>query len=161
PQLALRRPVLLAAWAAVAITETICEIAPVEARIKWPNDVLLDGRKVCGILIEQSRGTVAGIGLNVNQTAEAFAAAGLPEATALAQFTRTPLDVTGVARVLLNHLDLEYDRLCSGDLSNLETRWKERTGLLGKQVRVECHDRVHRGLLLDMAWDGLMLDVGE
>src|SRR5438046_7649419 len=60
----LRRPALLTAWAAVSVCETVREAAGLQARIKWPNDVLVQGRKVCGILIEQGRGTVAGIGLN-------------------------------------------------------------------------------------------------
>jgi BirA family biotin operon repressor/biotin-[acetyl-CoA-carboxylase] ligase len=160
PPPALRRPVLLAAWAAVAVCETIRECTGVQAKIKWPNDVLVRGRKVCGILIEQSRGTVAGIGLNVNQSAEGFAAAGLPDAGSLAQFSSRPLITERVARQLIAQLDTEYDRLCSGDLSTLEACWKWRSGLLGKQVIVECHDRSHRGRLLDMAWDGIALDVG-
>ena len=57
----------------VAVAEAIAEwTAPVEPRIKWPNDVLLRGRKCCGMLLESSLGpdpfVVLGIGLNVNQT---------------------------------------------------------------------------------------------
>src|SRR5438067_7450290 len=77
PPPALRRPAVLTAWAAVSVCEVIRQTAGLQARIKWPNDVLIQGRKVSGILIEQSRGTVAGIGLNVNQSAAAFAQAGL------------------------------------------------------------------------------------
>src|SRR5712691_2501397 len=79
----LRRPALLTAWAAVAVCDTIQQVSDLEPRIKWPNDVLIDGKKVCGILIEQGRGTVAGIGLNVNQSAESLAAANLPLAGSL------------------------------------------------------------------------------
>src|SRR5947209_4329638 len=75
----LRRPAVLTAWAAVAVCETVRRVTGVPARIKWPNDVLLRGRKVCGILIEQGRGTVVGVGLNVLQTAEELASAGLTE----------------------------------------------------------------------------------
>ena len=53
PPPALRRPTLLTAWAAVSVCETIQELANLSATIKWPNDVLINGRKVCGILIEQ------------------------------------------------------------------------------------------------------------
>jgi BirA family biotin operon repressor/biotin-[acetyl-CoA-carboxylase] ligase len=57
----------------VAVAEAVAEwTAPVEPRIKWPNDVLLDSRKCCGMLLESSLGpnpfVVLGIGLNVNQT---------------------------------------------------------------------------------------------
>src|SRR5262249_24480271 len=82
----LRRPALLAAWAAVSVCETVRWCTGLQAKIKWPNDVLLRGRKVCSILIEQARATVVGIGLNVSQSAESLAAAGLPEAGSLALF---------------------------------------------------------------------------
>jgi BirA family biotin operon repressor/biotin-[acetyl-CoA-carboxylase] ligase len=151
---------LLPLAAAVAVAETAGE----GARIKWPNDVLVQGRKVCGILIEQSLeaggkgGTVAGLGLNVNQGADAFAAAGLPEAGSLAVFTGETHDTDDMARRLLAQLDEEYDRLCRGDLATLEACWKRRVGLLGKVVVAQCPDGAHRGRLLEMGWQGLELE---
>src|SRR5262249_53884543 len=82
----LRRPAVLTAWPAVSVCETIPVLTGLQAQIKWPNDVLIRGKKVCGILIEQGKGTVVGIGLNVNQTAEHFEEAGLPLAGSLAMF---------------------------------------------------------------------------
>lgn len=153
----LRRPVVLTAWAAVAVCETIREVTSLQARIKWPNDVFLRGRKVCGILIEQGKGTVIGIGLNVNQTAESFAAAGLTLAGSLALAAGHPLDRVTVARRLIAQMDQEYDRLCQGELDALEACWKWRTGLLGQTVAVECLDQTLRGRLLDLSWAGLEL----
>src|SRR5262245_57116008 len=49
----LRRPPLLTAWAAVSVCESILKACKLQAEIKWPNDVLIHGKKVCGILIEQ------------------------------------------------------------------------------------------------------------
>src|SRR5947209_5612879 len=109
PPPALRRPAILTAWAAVSVCETVRRVVGLQAKIKWPNDVLLKGRKVCGILIEQSAGSgdprrarvVAGVGLNVQQTAADFAAAELPFATSLGQHTNVSLDTHAVARTLL------------------------------------------------------------
>ena len=98
PPPALRRPAVLTAWAAVAVCETVRRLTGLPARIKWPNDVLLRGRKVCGILIEQGRGAVVGVGLNVRQTADDFAAAGLPSAASLSQFTDADLDARADGR---------------------------------------------------------------
>src|SRR5262249_51940124 len=53
PPPTLRRPALLTAWAAVSVCEAILQLTGLQAKIKWPNDVLIRGRKVCGILIEQ------------------------------------------------------------------------------------------------------------
>src|SRR6202011_2270051 len=51
----LLRPAVLTAWAAVSVCEMIRRLCGLQAKIKWPNDVLLRGRKVCGILIEQNQ----------------------------------------------------------------------------------------------------------
>jgi BirA family biotin operon repressor/biotin-[acetyl-CoA-carboxylase] ligase len=160
----LRRPVVLTAWTAVAVCAVIRQTTGLQGRIKWPNDVLLDGRKVCGILIEQARGpdaglaTVAGIGLNVCQTAAHFTEAGLPDATSLIQFTTSPLDTTHVARQLLHQLDSDYDSLCEGDLATLEASWKGHLGLLGGQVCAECHDATHHGRLRELSFDRVELE---
>ncbi len=158
PPIELRRPAILTAWAAVSVCETIRELTGLQAKIKWPNDVLIQGRKVSGILIEQGKGTVAGIGLNVNQSAAAFDEAGLPEAASLAVFTHEQRDCGAVARTLLQHLDEQYDALCGGDLMTLEACWKCRLGLLGKIVIAECHAETHTGRLLDVGWEALELE---
>jgi BirA family biotin operon repressor/biotin-[acetyl-CoA-carboxylase] ligase len=161
PPPSVRRPVVLAAWAAVSVCQTIRRSTGLEGRIKWPNDVLVRGRKVCGILIEQARGTVVGIGLNVNQTAEAFASANLPQAASLALLTGDTRDCRQMARLLIEELDREYDRLCRGDLGTLETRWQQQTGLLGKQVVVEGADGFFRGRLEGLSWDALELRTAD
>lgn len=157
----LRRPALLAAWAAVAVCEAIRTVTGLQARIKWPNDVLIHGRKVCGILIEQGHGTVAGLGLNVNQSAADFTAAALPLATSLAACSGRALDCRAVARRLIEQLDEEYDRLCQGDDATLEACWKWRLGLLGKHVRVECAEQEFQGRLVDLTWDGVELQIPD
>ncbi len=157
PPAYLRRPAILTAWAAVSVCETIRELTGWQARIKWPNDVLIHGRKVCGILIEQGRGTVAGIGLNLNQEVATFEAAGLTEAASLALFTGQQYDAHAIARRLLHQLDEQYDTLCGGDLHTLEACWKWRLGLLGKPVVAECADGPHPGILRDLTWDALEL----
>ena len=158
PPPALRRPAVLTAWAAVSVCEVIRQTAGLQARIKWPNDVLIQGRKVSGILIEQSRGTVAGIGLNVNQSAAAFAQAGLPDAASLAVFTGHSMDCRLVARQLIGQLDEEYDRLCQGDFGTLEACWKGHLGLIGQQVTAECHDGRHAGRLRALTFDAVTLE---
>jgi BirA family transcriptional regulator, biotin operon repressor / biotin---[acetyl-CoA-carboxylase] ligase len=153
----LRRPAILTAWAAVSVCELIQKITGLEARIKWPNDVLMEGRKVCGILIEQARGIVAGIGLNVNQPAEHFAAAGLSNATSLAAAAGQRQMCRDVARELIVELDLEYQRLCQGDIQGLEKRWQRRIGLLGKSVQLETATCSQNGQLREMTFDQLTL----
>ncbi len=159
PPPALRRPAVLTAWAAVAVCETVQGLTGLQARIKWPNDVLLRGRKVCGILIEQGRAAVVGVGLNVRQPAAYFAEAGLPHGASLAQFTDADLDAHLAAEALLFRMDEEYGRLRDGDLATLEACWKRHIGLLGREVIAERYDGPRcRGRLLELGFDGMRLE---
>jgi BirA family biotin operon repressor/biotin-[acetyl-CoA-carboxylase] ligase len=158
PPAGLRRPAVLTAWAAVAVCELIQQTTGLQARIKWPNDVLIRGRKVCGILIEQGRGTVVGLGLNLNQGAEVFERAGLTQAASLAVFTGQTLEVAAVAERLIRTLDAEYDRLAGGDLATLEACWKWRLGLLGRRVQVESLQGVQQGRLREIGFSALELE---
>src|SRR5262249_7347541 len=99
-----------------------------------------------------------GIGFNVNQSVQVFAAPGLEHATSLAIAAAKRFDGQEMARLLIHQLDDEYTRLCSGDLATLEACWKWRLGLLGQQVQAECADGTHHGRLLDVGWDGLELE---
>jgi BirA family biotin operon repressor/biotin-[acetyl-CoA-carboxylase] ligase len=166
PPAHLRQPALLTAWAAVSVCETIRTLADLQANIKWPNDVLIRGKKVCGILIEQRTtahadfplATVAGIGLNVTQSAEMFAQANLPDAASLASLTGRAFAYEQVAKELIRQLDQQYHLLHDGDVHTLETLWKSRLGLLGKNVIAEGVNEVHCGRLLDVTFGELVLE---
>jgi BirA family biotin operon repressor/biotin-[acetyl-CoA-carboxylase] ligase len=161
----LRRPALLTAWAAVAVCELIREIAGREAKIKWPNDVYLQEKKVCGILIEQRSGgqaeqppaTVVGIGLNVKQPAEFFEHAGLTLGGSLFSLTGESFDHHAVARRLIGQLDDDYSRLVDGNVAVLEANWRSRLGLVGNQVRVETLDGLREGRLIGLTLDAVTL----
>jgi BirA family biotin operon repressor/biotin-[acetyl-CoA-carboxylase] ligase len=157
PPPALRRPAVLTAWAAVSVAELVLHFTGEQARIKWPNDVLIRGQKVCGILIEQQRGTVVGIGLNVWQKREDFAAMGLPDATALNHWFPGGVHTYTVATTLLTRLDEEYADLLQGDLDTLESCWGWRIGLLGKPVVAETAAGTVRGRLRDLSFAAVEL----
>jgi biotin-(acetyl-CoA carboxylase) ligase len=121
---------------------------------------MLNGKKVCGILIEQGRGTVVGIGMNVQQTPQEFEAAGLV-ATSLNQSASQALSTHDVARALLEVLDDEYVLLCRGELSPLVTSWQQYLNLLGKSVVAERRSRVYRGRLRTLDFDFLELELAD
>jgi BirA family transcriptional regulator, biotin operon repressor / biotin---[acetyl-CoA-carboxylase] ligase len=155
----LRRPVILTAWAAVAMGEAVREIAGVQARIKWPNDLLVRGKKVCGILIEQGNRTVTGIGLNLGQTADEFAALGLPDAASLGMFIDDTIDLQDAIEAAVFNLDAEWSRLLAGERAAVEADWKWRVGFLGRAVEVERADGTRpTGRLREMGFDGLELE---
>src|SRR5262249_32746814 len=110
PLVELRRPVILTAWAAVSVAEAVLALTGAQARTRWPNDLLVRGKKVCGILIEQSGSnaggitTVVGIGLNLTQTTDEFADANLPDATSLGIVSGASIDARTAAGVVIRKL---------------------------------------------------------
>ncbi len=117
--LAAARPFLLSQMAALAVRDTVLLHLPPHAsvQVKWPNDVLLAGKKVAGILIQnilssgKIQASVVGIGLNVNQ--RAFPAH-LPHATSLAAFLGRTLSLDEVCHDLYRCLEQRYLQLRQG-----------------------------------------------
>lgn len=159
PPAALRRPVVLTAWAAVAVCETVRKVTGIPARIKWPNDVLLHGQKTAGILIEMKSVVVAGVGLNVGQTTEQFAAAGLEGAGSLRSVAGRQFARDEVAKMLVIALDEEYAALLDSELAMLESRWAWHVGLLGREVELQTMDDERRqGRLENLTLDAVTLE---
>lgn len=166
PPPALRRPVILTAWAAVAVAAAVREMTGVDARIKWPNDLFARGKKVCGILIEQGATagpaprfrTIAGVGLNLAQTADEFAALGLPAACSLGMLG-TAVGLRDAAESVVRNLDATWARLTGGDRAGVEAEWAGRFGLVGGDVLLDHTDGTRRaGRLLGLGFDGLDLE---
>jgi BirA family biotin operon repressor/biotin-[acetyl-CoA-carboxylase] ligase len=156
PPKELRRPVILTAWATVGVAEAIRQQYGLQTTIKWPNDLLIGGKKVCGILIEQRHRTVVGIGLNLTQSTSDFAAAGIPTATSLALSSVGLIDRDATLRSVLRHLDHLYEQLILGERTGLEAEWRRRLGLIGRPVLVEMTDGGTRtGRLRDLCFDGV------
>ena len=96
---------------ALAVRETVLEYFPEKVMIKWPNDILIDDKKVAGILIQNIlKGShvntvIAGIGLNVNQL---DFGPSLPTATSLAQLLGREMNLPEVLQILLQKVDTYY-----------------------------------------------------
>jgi BirA family biotin operon repressor/biotin-[acetyl-CoA-carboxylase] ligase len=156
------RPAILTAWAAVGVCRVIRTLLGASPRLEWPNDVLLDGRKVCGILTERVvRGSpsfaVVGIGLNVKARRDDLARLGLHQATSLQEHTDQPLETWSVARQLIEHLDTLYDDLCANGPRAVETLWREGLQLEGRRVLAETSTGVLSGWLLQLGLDRVRL----
>jgi BirA family biotin operon repressor/biotin-[acetyl-CoA-carboxylase] ligase len=163
PPPALRRPVILTAFAAVAVADAIYACCCTQVQIKWPNDLLIRNKKCCGLLIELHGETaIVGIGLNLAQSSEELNAQGLPDATSLSAVAGKDFDLRAVCEAVLRALDGEYHRLVQGETTPVEAEWKWRVGLLGKQVEIELVDgaKVY-GRLHEMGFGGLELELAD
>lgn len=120
---------------ALAVAETIEAAGGLEAGVKWPNDVLVDGRKVAGILLEgRDGGVVCGIGLNVNQTEHAFPAETPTPPASLHTLTGREHDRALLLASLLERLEARYDTWRRGGLVALLPELERRDVLLGAAV---------------------------
>jgi BirA family biotin operon repressor/biotin-[acetyl-CoA-carboxylase] ligase len=120
------------------------------AAIKWPNDVLVGGRKVAGILLESSGGSVVcGIGINVAQAEDELpAGARLPAASLLTAVGHAP-DRAELLAVLLATLERRYAAWCRSGLAPLLVELEARNALRGKRVRVGAEAGVAGALAPD------------
>ena len=118
---------VLTAWATVAVTEAVQALAGLRPAIKWPNDLLVDGRKICGILVERGRQVVIGVGLNLTRTREEFQAAGLPDAGSVLSESGVKVSARDAAEAVLDALDAW--RPTPDSLGELEAAWVARLGL--------------------------------
>jgi BirA family biotin operon repressor/biotin-[acetyl-CoA-carboxylase] ligase len=119
---------------AVALEEALKAICGVSAKLKWPNDVLIGGRKVCGILAQVEGGAVImGTGLNVSLTEEELP---VPEATSLLVAGATELDRTVIAAEFLAHLAAVYRSWNERGPASVIERWRRNSATLGAHVAV-------------------------
>jgi BirA family biotin operon repressor/biotin-[acetyl-CoA-carboxylase] ligase len=158
------RPAFAANWlmmaSALAVSEAITRVTGLTPAIKWPNDVLVGGKKACGILIETSSEiAVIGIGVNVNGSL-----AQQPElaahATTLEDEAGYPLSREGLAASILLALAQHYDAMRNhGDTGREAVRlaWRDRLVTLGAQVRVEQGRTQVTGWAEDVAEDGALI----
>jgi len=143
----------------VAASVAVARVAGQAARIKWPNDVTLDGRKLAGILTETRQATaILGIGLNVNCRAEDFPADLRPLVTSL-----PCADRPGLAAQVLTELDALYVQAAT-DFPAITAEWARLCTTLGKQIAVQIGDRRIDGHAQALDEDGALLirrDTGQ
>lgn len=146
-----------------AVARALRRSTGLPAQIKWPNDILVNGRKVCGILTELSaelesiKHLVLGIGLNVNFTREEFPAELRPIATSVRIEMGKEASRAELAVALLRELDEDYQRVIGGRFPEVAEEWEENCGTLGQEVEIMVGRRVLRGRAESLDADGALL----
>ncbi len=138
PKHPLDDPFWLTALAAVAVARGV-DLAlggTHVARIKWPNDIRVNERKVAGILVERRDATVLGIGLNVNQSAESWPIDLAERATSLRVISGRFGDRSRIVRALIGTLDDYYHRVTEQGLELLAREWFDHCEFRDRIVRV-------------------------
>lgn len=152
-------PLALAAALPVAVLQS-CEAMVAKAlRIKWPNDVYFEDRKLSGVLIDRDSSQPdtyrIGVGINVNRVAfpEELAAT----ATSLRLLAGREFDRGTMLLSLAQHVDAMVTAIAAGELAAPEELFSERLGLLHQQVEVQARETVC-GVLTDINFERLILD---
>lgn len=142
---------------AVAVVEAL-EVLGVEARIKWPNDILVNGKKICGILAEgkysesEIEYVILGIGLNVNVESDALP----PEATSLKEVLGVKLPLMEVFKLLMDRLEHWYNVFKKEEYDIILNRWRS-YAILNRKVRIIHEEGEFEGIARDVGEDGALI----
>lgn len=159
---ALPQPSALPAAIPAAVTLALEPFAETRLRIKWPNDLYLDGRKLCGILIDSGvtgpDSYLVGIGINCNRVR--FPPDLEATATSLALATGETVDRATLLVALSERIDAAVRAIAAGDHDEPLEVFRDRFGLVGRNVEVTTN-QVLRGRLTAIDFTRLVMDGGR
>jgi BirA family biotin operon repressor/biotin-[acetyl-CoA-carboxylase] ligase len=152
----------LTIWAALGICRFINEMTGLEPLLKWPNDVLVKGKKVCGVLVEQRKDwSVVGVGFNLHVPSAAFKTENLIHAGSLHQFTTKPLERNALLQRLLEIWNESWNEWSQGTMNNLMEQWKQAAQLVEQQAHVTLTTEIADGKVTAMDISGIRLETEQ
>ncbi|HTO05344.1 MAG TPA: biotin--[acetyl-CoA-carboxylase] ligase, partial [Opitutus sp.] len=164
PRVPPNRMTIFTLWMGVNICELIANFTELTPGIKWPNDILFDGRKAGGMLTEarvdadQIRDLIFGLGLNVNANTESWPAELARRAVSLAQQANAPLDINRFTAALIGRVLLAYEQFAEGEhLASFAALWQRYDVLRGNRIALLQGDRRIVGAAMGIDDEGLLL----
>ena len=161
PKIAIQEASHLTFVASLAVAKTLEKYLAMAPSLKWPNDVLVDGKKIAGILTEiATTGSkidfvIVGIGMNINQ--EKFPKSLSQTAASLYQILGKPLKLDQVLEQLLQSFDEWYTAYLKQGFSVIKEMWEEKSVIIGREVEVRDHRKRIKGLALGIDKNGARL----
>ena len=147
---------------AVAVAQTL-EVFDLKPQIKWPNDLLLKGKKVCGILTEvgprhdNRQSVILGIGINLNQGAKDFPLAIRSLATSVYRASGHRVDRVEFLQKLMANLETVYGWMNEKKFSWVLAEWRKRSVTLDQRVKVTQIAKTFEGRVVDIDPRGFLL----
>lgn len=145
--------------AGASIVRAVKKVTGVNALMKWPNDVLIDGKKVSGVLTEIKAQPdrvdfiVLGIGINVNTSGKKLP----PEGTSLTAASGKEVDRLELLRALLVEIERHYKKIRDKGFVSIRDEYKSLSSVLGKKVKVQEHQRTLEGTAVDVDEKGALI----
>ena len=148
---------------AAAVYKALKDIG-IQSQIKWPNDIVIDGKKVCGILTEMScelniiNYIIMGIGINVNLDKDDIPKELKDKATSLKLVTKKTINRKGLLGLVLNHFEKLYEPFKKDlNLDEVIKICKENSALLGKEVHIIQGNSTRKGKAIDINSEGELI----
>ena len=144
----------------VAVAQGIIETTGLTPVIKWPNDLLIDNKKVCGILTEldaemdKINYSVVGIGINVNNEIDD----NLKNiAASLSKQTKANISRVKLLRSIIKNFDKNYSKLIDKDYNFIRKNWFSCSNIIGKRVQITDEKSVVDGIVTDVDDNGCLI----
>ena len=163
PDMAAADTPAIALIAGLAVVQTLAQVAGLAARLKWPNDVLIRGKKCTGILVESSPGRngrsrlVIGIGVNCQGDTAALPEELQERVTSVSQEVGRLIRPEDILQALLPTLDSLLARLIAGEKSELLIEWAKAAYFLGRWVLVPQPSEATRGIVQGITPEGYLV----
>lgn len=148
---------------AVAVVKSIKICTQIKSQIKWPNDILINEKKVCGILTEMSaeldiiNWVVVGIGINVNIEHREFPEDIQENTISLKETSGKEISRVKLAQTFLQEFEKYYEILKRREFSSILKEWKLYSHTLGKKIRVDIGERIITGEAVDINEEGSLI----
>ena len=156
PEFSIEKISILPFAAALAVANAIESIIQLQCECKWPNDILINGKKVCGMLLEsKGKKIVLGIGINVNQNE--FSNDLLHKASSLKLEVGKEFDRIILLKRVLQELENRYEQLARFPSEIIINDWKKKSLLLGKKITVLEGEFSYTATAEDVANDGSLV----
>lgn len=163
PKLSAKDIPKLTLMTSLAVARTISQLFNLETEVKWPNDVLINAKKVCGILTEaNTRGgttnfVVVGIGINANIELDSLPKQVRENATSLKHELKRNINREQFIRILLEKIEYYYIMLTEGTFTPVLKEWKNLCGFLKSYVEVTIGEEKIEGWALDVDESGALI----
>jgi len=148
---------------AVAVVKTIEKVGRIKALIKWPNDILIKGKKLCGILAEMNaeldliNWVVVGIGINVNINQEEFPEDIRDNSISLKEVLGKEISRVKLIQIFLKEFEKYYEKLKRKEFPSILEEWKLYSHTLGKKIKIHIGEKIISGKVIDINEEGALI----
>ncbi len=163
PELPSAQAGLIPYVASVSVAEAVENKLALKPSLKWPNDLLIKQKKICGILSEveflngKIKFIILGIGINVNQMVNDFPAELIETATSLRVESETVIDRAELLAEILERFEQNYLQTKAGSFENILTHWKKRCPNIGRPISIRQEENIYHGIFKDIDKNGYLI----